>query len=199
MNPTIDSNERITNLINEAKNELSIILPEIELLQKAIDKLSELNERKHKLDSLIASLSQLIPTHVTYVLPDVNSSVINKINTEKLSATHVNDFNEKLNSKDRIFYPDKAMIQVKTCLRPKNNLNYEIYKAVVFSSGIATTRQIKDYLIENNIKQPKTGVGFEEVELKEISSRANYLVRKNILISLQGGVFESVFGWENRD
>ncbi|OGI00686.1 MAG: hypothetical protein A2104_08705 [Candidatus Melainabacteria bacterium GWF2_32_7] len=80
-------------------------------------------------------------------------------------------------------------------MRTNNNLNYEIYKGIVFNSGQATTADIKHYLVENKVKQPKSGKGFEDVELKEISSRVNYLVRKNILTSPEPGVFRSVFGW----
>ena len=66
---------------------------------------------------------------------------------------------------------------------------------MVFNSGIATTEQIKSYLIENNIQQPKTGKTFDDVELKEISSRTHYLVRKNVLDTTEPGIFKSVPGW----
>ena len=105
----------------------------------------------------------------------------------------------KIGNMRMIFIPDVAISEVKKYLRTKNNLNYEIYKAVVFNSGEVTTEELKTYLVENNIKQPKTGKGFKDVELKEISSRVNYLVRKGVLSSPSAGSFRTVFGWSSID
>jgi len=195
LNNSIVSNERIANCIEEAESELARIKPEIEYLEQCQKKLRELKDQQFKLNSLIISLKGVIK------LPDVNVNKcnnktanevkkINDINNSNATNNHVNNEDQR-----KIFMPDQAISQVKNYLRTKNNLNYEIFKAVVFNSGFATTQEIKNYLIENNIKQPKTGKGFVNVELKEISSRANYLVRKNILSSPEPGRFRSVFGW----
>jgi DNA repair exonuclease SbcCD ATPase subunit len=192
---SVASDERIQNLIAEANNELTKIQPEIVYLEQCQKKLSELNEQKFKLNSLIVSLKSLIRNS------DVNKNELNKNNLEQDNNIEnnvkiaVNISRENNENSRKIFLPDQAISHVKSYLRIKNNLNYEIYKAIVFSSGKATTAEIKEYLVENKIKQPQSGKGFEEVELKEISSRVNYLVRKGVLISPEPGTFRSVFGW----
>lgn len=192
---SIASNERILSLIQEAENELFKIQPEIVYLEQCQKKLCELKEQQFKLNSLIASLRGLVKN------VDVQKNALNKIDVrnENLQESHaeiaVNINKENDETSRKVFLPDQAISYVKNHLRTNNNLNYEIYKGIVFSSGQATTQEIKQYLIENRIKQPKTGKGFEDVELKEISSRANYLVRKNILVSPEPGIFRTVFGW----
>jgi hypothetical protein len=194
-NNSIASNERIAVLINEAESELAILKPEIEYLEQCQKKLSQLKDQQFKLNSLIISLKGVIrnnnfDTHTSKEklteLKNINS------NNSIVDVTIVDINNE---NKRKVFMPDQANSQVKNFLRTKNNLNYELFKAVVFNSGIATTQEIKNYLVDNNIKQPKSGNGFESVELKEISSRINYLVRKGILTSPESGSFRSVFGW----
>ena len=193
---SLASNERMLELIEEAESELSKIQPEINYLEECQKKLAELKEQQFKLNSLIISLQSLNKmSNVTKARRDLDTIKENET-TENLivenpSMCHIN------NTQRKIFLPDVAISNVKNHLRTHNNLNYEIFKSVVFNSGIATTEEIKQYLIENKIKQPKTGRTFEEVELKEISSRTNYLVRKNILISVQPGIFKSSSGWDD--
>lgn len=191
---SLASNERMLKLIEEAENELSAIRPEINYLEECQKKLAELKEQQFKLNSLIISLQSLNKmSGVTKAKQNLNiiknDEIAENLILNNLKMCHVNNVSHK------IFLPDVAISDVKNHLRTHNNLNYEIFKSVVFNSGIATTEEIKQYLIENKIKQPKTGKTFEEVELKEISSRTNYLVRKNILISVQPGIFRSSSGW----
>ncbi|OGI18597.1 MAG: hypothetical protein A2287_10690 [Candidatus Melainabacteria bacterium RIFOXYA12_FULL_32_12] len=192
---SIASNERIQGLIIEAENELAKIQPEIAYLEECQKKLVELNEQKFKLNSLIASLKSLVKnTDVNKSKRDKNEVGENNIEDAEVKIA-VNVSKEDDENSRKIFLPDQAISQVRNYLRTNNNLNYEIYKGIVFSSGQATTADIKHYLVENKVKQPKSGKGFEDVELKEISSRVNYLVRKNILTSPEPGVFRLVFGW----
>ena len=192
---SIASNERIQGLIIEAENELAKIQPEIAYLEECQKKLVELNEQKFKLNSLIASLKSLVKnTDVNKRKRDKNEVGENNIEVAEVKIA-VNVSKEDDENSRKIFLPDQAISQVRNYLRTNNNLNYEIYKGIVFNSGQATTADIKHYLVENKVKQPKSGKGFEDVELKEISSRVNYLVRKNILTSPEPGVFRSVFGW----
>ena len=192
---SITSDERIAKLITEAQSELTSIQPEINYLEECIKKLAGLKDQELKLNSMIISLKSLLKNQELIKSARNNDSSINS----KPDDTHAEiavDIIDKNNCNTRkIFLPDQAVSHVKNFLRTKNNLNYEIFKAVVFNSGQATTPQIKQYLVENHIKQPKSGLLFDNVELKEISSRANYLVRKNILFSPEPVVFRSVFGW----
>ena len=57
-----------------------------------------------------------------------------------------------------------------------------------------TMRFDGDRVIEFEEK-PQTGEGFEAMSLSEISSRANYLIRKGILNPHQRGVFYTHLGW----
>ncbi|MDD3014676.1 MAG: hypothetical protein PHC34_13330 [Candidatus Gastranaerophilales bacterium] len=194
-NLSIASNDRISELITEAENELSKIKPEIEYLEQCQKKLRDMKDQQFKLNSLIISLKGVmkfsgVNNSENVILDNNDVKIKNKSLDNDVITVNVNSENIR-----KIFMPDQAYSQVKKYLRTKNNMNYEIYKAVVFNSGSATTQEIKNYLIENGVKQPKTGKGFEKIELKEISSRANYLVRKSVLISTEPGHFRSVFGW----
>ena len=196
INDSISSNNRLQKFIDEAHNELNKIQPEIDYLEQCQKKLTILKEQQLRLNSLILSLNGLLNQE------GVNKFEQNTVSVSKELYANINAVNnatiDAKNNKMRreIFLPDQAINQVKSFLRIKNNLNYEIFKAVVFNSGTAKTEEIKNYLVENNIKQPKTGKGFNDVELKEISSRVHYLVRKNILISIEPGNFRSIFGWQ---
>lgn len=194
------SEERIAELVKEAEQELMDLQPEVEYLEDCISKLQILREKETKLKTLILSMKRLIDVNLIDVTNSIDaiSNVKNQVPANDNFSNDVQRNNEDKNDVGRKhFYPDKAISDVKNLLRTKNNLNYEIFKAVVINSGIATTEQIKSFLIENNIKQPQSGKGFEAVELKEISSRANYLVRKNILSTIGAGLFKSELGWEN--
>ena len=187
---------RLEKLLQEAEVELSKIKPEIEYLEECVKKIHALKEKEHKLNSLIISLKSIQGSFDTNINMDINNSYIQTQNT---TTKQLNKIDTIYQNERKIFIPEVALNDVKKSLRTKNNLNYEIYKAVVFNTGTATTEQIKEYLVKNKIKQPKTQKGFENTELKEISSRANYLVRKNLLISLTPGVFSTVYGWSEAE
>lgn len=192
---SIASNERIEIFIKEAEEELSKIQPEIDYLIQCQSKFSVLKEQQFKLNSLILSLKSLISEKSTTQINIQNDKINETLNNDIEVYNNVEFTSVSVNNERKIFLPDQAITQVKNHLRTKNNLNYEIFKAIIFNSGVASTKEIKNYLIENNIKQPKSGKSFENVELKEISSRANYLVRKNILKSDEPGIFVSMLGW----
>ncbi len=193
---SITSENRVQNLIEEANKELKTIIPDIKKLEEALLELKELKDRKHKLESLILNLKSILPKdNVTKnSIDDFRNADVKQ--AAKSRNNNVNKISLDTINGRKVFIPDVALSNAKNYLRTKNNINYEIYKAVVFNTGEATTDEIKYYLIKNNIKQPKTGKGFQDVPLKEISSRTNYLVRKNLLISYTQGVFSTVFGWE---
>ncbi len=196
LNISLTSDEHIEHLIKQAEKELSKIKPEIDYYEECQRKLQELKTQELKLKSLITSLSNIKNLFDTQKDDAIKNLNIKQEVDPKIIENYAPPKYVKNENKREVFLPDKAISEVKNSLRTKNNLNYEIFKAVVFNSGIATTEKIKNYLIENNITQPKTGKSFEEVELKEISSRANYLVRKELLITTEPGVFKSALGWE---
>jgi hypothetical protein len=94
-----------------------------------------------------------------------------------------------------MFLPEMAFNQVDAVLRKKTSINYDLFRAIILNGGKASTEEIKRYLISNHIKQPASGEGFEDVELTDISSRVNYLVRKGIVRPDGRGTFISCLGW----
>lgn len=186
---------RIEGLIEEAKNELSIIEPKIERLEKGLLKLEQLREKQKTLKALILNLQSVSQEK------EIELSVINS-NATKIKSTQLNQSNagvsfsiDTLNGR-KVFIPEVAISNAQNYLREKNNINYEIYKAVVSNMGTATSKEIKHYLVKNGIKQPKNGQTFDDVPLKEITSRINYLVRRGLLIAYTPGAYSTAFGWE---
>ncbi|MDD3150626.1 MAG: hypothetical protein PHV68_07300 [Candidatus Gastranaerophilales bacterium] len=194
---SVASPERLVKILEEAKKELLVIEPEIKELEEMQKKLTTLKRQHFKLNSLITSLKSIIGDMTLIKNNKTNEEHFAQNDTDIDTGIYVDTSTNGDKIKHKIFLPDVAVSHVKNFLRTNKNLNYEIFKAVVFNSGTATTENIRNYLVENNIKQPKTGKGFKNTPLKEISSRANYLVRKNILISDSNGTFRSVFGWTN--
>lgn len=196
---SLASGERLSDIELEAELELEKIKPEIERLEKQVQKLNELRQKQFKLKSLILSLKSINKYNDVNVNTVNDSEIIGNRRDNEFNVTQQHNQTQFLRAKREIFLPDEAVSHVRNILRTRNNLNYEIFKAIVFNSGYATTEELKKYLVENNIRQPQTGKPFDDVELKEISSRANYLVRKNILTSPNPGLFKSVFGWQAVD
>lgn len=195
---SIVSDFRMEKLLEEVEAELNKIQPEIEYLESMVEKLNDLKLKKSKLLSLKTSLKVV---HKQNNINNLNIS-FDKNNLSKNESLELNsgitnkNITEKMNtSQHNLFIPDLALNEVGKFLRTKNNLNYEIFKSVIYNGGQASTDEIKDYLVKNRIKQPKTGKYFDDVELKDISSRANYLVRKKLLISSGPGLFQSTLGY----
>lgn len=197
-NYSLASDSRIKSLLDEAESELNKIQPEIDYLENCVSKLNLLKQKKNKLLSLMASLKVILNS------TGITSSNVNRLNNKtqndikNIITSTIDDKNitqEQLNNELKSFIPEVALNDVKRYLRIKNNLNYEIFKAVVYNGGEASTDEIKTYLVTNKIRQPKTGKLFDDVELKDISSRANYLVRKQLLVSIGSGIYKALLGY----
>jgi hypothetical protein len=93
------------------------------------------------------------------------------------------------------FFPEKAYAGADEILQYRHSVNYEIFRAVVLNGGQASTRDIRDYLIEHNIKTP-AGKTFEATRLSEVSARTAYLVKKGVIQAIAPGRFQSCFGWD---
>jgi hypothetical protein len=195
---SLTSIDRMQGLIDEARNELESIEPKIAKLEKSVSILAELKDRRHKLKALILNLQSIF----TKESENIDVNIINAVDQSSELNTRLNPTDkisiDTLNGR-KIFIPEVAISNAQNYLRTKNNINYEIYKAVVANTGTATSEEIKYYLVKNEIKQPKNGEGFEDVPLKEISSRINYLVRKGLLISYAPGAYSTAFGWEDAE
>jgi chromosome segregation ATPase len=189
---TLASPERLQALLDEAEQQLSQIQPEIDGIEAQLERLKELKQTRQRLLTLKLSLSAMIAglnnseAYASDVASEVQA-VNTRLRDESLSFEHL--------QATKTFHPETALSQVVQWLKQKDSLNYEMFRAVVLNGGTATTQEIKDYMVERGLKQPQTGESFESVGLTEISSRANYLVRKGLLKTLERGCFYTHLGW----
>jgi DNA repair exonuclease SbcCD ATPase subunit len=202
----ISSTDRLEELLAETEAELEAIEPKIEKLEKQLEKLKELKLAKQKLITLKLSIKSILNN---YGKSEVVSSLLSTSeNLEKPFSSAGLQKNLSIHSKlsqtsshqsstleNQTFIPERAFAEVDTVLRKKTSINYELFRAIVFNGGQATTEQIKQYLLEHDIRQPANGQGFENVELTDISSRINYLVRKGLVAPDGRGRFISKLGW----
>lgn len=188
---TLAHPEQLKALYEQSVSELEAIQPRIEELEKAVQELRELRTMKQRLLTLKMSLAALIEG---ITKDNVDDFLLGESSAERLySETKLYDYSEL--SALKTFHPERALSEVSLILKQKNSLNAEMFKAVVFNGGKASTEEIKRYLVETGAKQPQTGEGFEAVPLTEISSRANYLVRKGVLQPMGRGDFYCTLGW----
>ncbi len=199
---SITSEKRLEEMLEEAEAELEKIQPQIEKLEKQADKLRQLKLAKQKLITLKLSLKSILenfsknkvePSILLSGSPELRNLMAGRESSVRLSTS------QSTENASKIFLPDLAFSEVDRILRKKTSMNYEIFRAIVFNGGKATTEQIKAYLVENGITQPTTGEGFENVELTDISSRTNYLVRKGLVSPDGRGLFISNLGWIKED
>lgn len=207
----ISSSGRLEDLLSETEVELEQLEPQIEKLEKQVEKLKELKLAKQKLITLKLSIKSILSNYSesnagldTEVLLHQGARI--QPSSEGYSSSPANYKNAaslyQIPQPVKLpgtFLPDRAFAQVNTVLRRKDSLNYEMFRAIVFNGGQANTDQIKQYLIEHDIRQPASGIGFEDVELTDISSRINYLVRKGLVNPDGRGNFVSCLGWVVQD
>jgi len=206
----ISSSERLEDLLNETEKELEAIQPQIDKLEKQLDRLKELKLAKQKLITLKLSIKSILSNFSTSPENEVSSSFNTQELSKKTDTSLLNNMSEAsqvtsytaagVTSTPLIlpgahFLPERAFSQVNLLLRKSTSINYDLFRAIVFNGGKATTEQIRQYLVENRVKQPGNGQGFEDVALTDISSRVNYLVRKGIVKPEGRGAFISLLGW----
>jgi hypothetical protein len=194
------SNQYLENLLLTAEKELQILQPKIDRLEKQQASLLQLKSEKQRLIALSLSIKSILDNF------NVNNKLdLLQMQELKLEKNTRHDFNTQKTGQTKIitplmpkgiFIPENAFKEAGLLLRRKNTLNYQLFQAIVLNGGQATTEAIKAHLLENHICQPGSGDSFETVALTDISSRINYLVRKNIVRPIGRGVFESCFGWQ---
>lgn len=193
---SISENDRIETLLSEVQVELNELNPQIEQLEETLNQLRELKAKKQKLLALKMSLESVLNN---FNLPSTSSQESSEASLIKASnyatAPQKASPSPTLDFEHQVFYPDKAFEETKHLLKKKGSLNYEMYRAIVFNGGKATTEEIRQYLIEHQLTLPTTGQTFDEVSLTQVSSRVNYLVRKDIIRSIGRGYFASNYGW----
>jgi hypothetical protein len=195
---------RLEALLQEAQTELAHITPQLMTLELTLNQVQaqvgELKQKRQRLLGLTSSLSALlVPSPVASCVNDANSHHIP--NAEKIKETQKpKSVKRQLPllppSSDGVFLPALAFKQGDTILKRKDSINYEIFRAIVYQGGQATTEQIRQYLVEQKVVIPKTGETFETVSLSEISARVSYLVKHGIARSVGTGSYLSCFGWD---
>lgn len=203
----ISSAERLESLLAETEHELAVLQPQIEKLEKQLAKLKELKLAKQKLITLKLSVKSILENfsdakvsaaHLLEASEDLSQSVHLRTLQKNLSIPSKASRLHSSNPLGHTFLPEHAFNQADGILRKKTSINYELFRAVVFNGGQASTEQIKQYLLESQVKQPATGQGFDDVELTDISSRINYLVRKGLVSPDGRGRFISNLGWSDQ-
>lgn len=199
---SVSSTDRLETLLEETERELEKLQPEIDKLEKQIDKLKDLKLTKQKLITLRLSVKSIL-SNFNSEDKSGNATGVNLSDSAAFSASKLNKINLNTSQASidtsKTFLPDEAFAQVDHILKKKSSLNYELFRGIVFNGGRASTEQLKQYLVDNGITQPGSGKGFENMELTDISSRANYLIRKGIAQSDGRGVFVSLLGWREED
>ncbi len=188
---------RLGELLADVTEELDGLQPAIDELETMLAQLDDLKRRKQRLIAFKLSLETLMRPAAEVDAAN-NAAPVGVYGKTVASASAPTP--QALNLSElrlKAFYPDEAFAATESLLPRKESINYELFKAIVLNGGKASTEDIKAYLLENNIVSPTTGEGFEEVGLSQISSRVNYLMRKNIVSSLGGGMFVSNYGWGN--
>lgn len=191
---------RLEALLQEAEAELAHITPHLTTLEATLNQVQaqvgELKQKRQRLLGLTSSLSALL------VPASVNAGNSHTApNAEKIKETQKpKSVKRQLPllppSSDGVFLPALAFKQGDTILKRKDSINYEIFRAIVYQGGQATTEQIRQYLVEQKVVIPKTGETFETVSLSEISARVSYLVKHGIVRSVGTGSYLSCFGWD---
>lgn len=212
----IASTDRLEELLEETERELDVLQPKIDKLEKQLDKLKELKLAKQKLITLKLSIKSIlsnfsnakVDTSLEAISTTLLSSNVKPMNfSESFSTSHAAKKTSALlkpslelsTLPEGTFLPELAFNQVDTILRKKTSINYDLFRAIVFNGGRANTEEIRQYLVEHHIKQPASGEGFEAVELTDISSRVNYLVRKGVVKPDGRGTFISCLGWTDAE
>ncbi|MEB3285872.1 MAG: hypothetical protein VKJ04_00060 [Vampirovibrionales bacterium] len=212
---SISSVERLEEILKETEEELLSLQPEIDELEAALLKLQALKQTKQKLITLKLSVKSilsnfsnvksettlpesLVKTDFTKAKQEAFSTkpVVNKpssIQSVRPSFERQSDLQARLVR--GTFYPNLAFEGADDVLRQKDSTNYELFRAIVFAGGRASTQEIKDYLLEHDVRLPVSGEGFAEVPLTDISARVNYLIRKGLVAPDGRGYFRATVGW----
>lgn len=190
LSSSLVADANLSELHDNVAAELNQLQPKIDELEEALSKLQELKQQKQRLIALKLSLESIINQPKQAEAPLKQSYASSPV-------SHQSTFNRLDDLQLKSFYPDEALAQIEHLLPRKNSLNYHFYKAIVYYGGKATTEEIRQYLIDNEITYPTTGQTFDDIGLSQVSSRVNYLIRKNIARSMGGGVFVSNYGWRD--
>jgi hypothetical protein len=179
---------RLTALLAEAQQELAQLTPQIEALEAGLQQLPTLKQQQHRLLALTHSLGLLLNPQQATNKPFASPTKAKTPRHRVLSALPTEQWG--------VFIPELAFEQANETLKRKNTINYEIFKAIVYQGGIATTDDIKAFLVAQQVRLPQTGETVEGLGLSAISARAAYLVKHGLVELVEAGRYLCKVGWE---
>lgn len=194
----------LEQLYAQSSQELETVQSDISKLEEHLHELVELKQRARQLETLRYSLGHMLKSPESPLTlddlvldaekstatpsPRAHSSRKHKSYTIMQKEAPLPDYT------NGVFIPEKAFEDADHILTHRQSINYEFFRAIVLNGGHASTRDIRDYLIDNKIKT-QNGKGFEDSKLSEISARVAYLVKKGVIRAIAPGRFLSCFGW----
>jgi hypothetical protein len=182
--------------------ELRLVRERIEVLQQQVLELAALQEKEAQLAGLETHLGMLLEGRAVCLQPSVPergqaaSSETGELRGRKRRKAYSHSETLLPEHSTGAFFPEKAYTEADDVLRHRFSMNYEIFRAIVLNGGQASTREIRQYLIDQRIKTA-AGKTFEDTPLSEISARTAYLVKRQVIRPIAPGRFQSCFGWEN--
>lgn len=194
-------------LLKQSKEELAQTIDRIRTIEGYIDELDDLHEKVLQLEAFQAGLSELLhllkkPLEVKMVEKEARlvekeakkfaAEKAGKSSKKKSPPAYQNALSTESNG---VFLPELAFKQADEVLRYRQSMNYEIFRAIVLNGGKATTAEVRNYLIEQDIRTPQ-GKGFENSKLSDVYPRIAYLVKRGVLRPIAPGYFLSCFGWD---
>jgi hypothetical protein len=195
---TLGSLQGLQTLEQQVSEQLQTLEAALQALEPAVQQYQKLRHERQRLLQLQLTLSTLqSDSGESTSLLDLEDSLPSLAASTLPSAARIQASlsRAKPAAHGRCFYPELALEEAQALLKTRETIYFQLFQAVVLTGGKANTRDLKAYLIEQGLSQPRGGKSFEEVPLTQISAMANYLVRKAVLRRLGNGVFESAVGW----
>ena len=183
--------EQLDSLKNDTLAELKAVQAQIEGIEAQLTELEGLKIQRDKLSALLVTLTSLNNTEFALE----NKMILPSDHQQKPALSGL----EKLNIeafRGKAFFPESAFEDMGKRLPRKGSVSYELFSAVVYQGGRASSRQIRDYLIQQGIRQPQSGETFESVSLSSLNPRLAQLVKKGCLCMEGNGVYWSSKGWK---
>jgi hypothetical protein len=199
----LGSEEGLRDLLKATSNELEQLQLHIASLEENLRFLNVMKAQRFRLEKLQGTLQTLLDAGTEaqeeHWQKPLGKTQKRKFTDEKKQGLHGASVGFSGGLKGNgVFLPELAFKQAEAYLPRKDSLNYALFKAIVLQGGRATTEQVHQYAIEQELCLPKTGEPIAGLSLSDMSSRINYLVRKGIVEAVGTGVFQACVGWQEQ-
>jgi hypothetical protein len=192
---SLGDKKQLHALLEQTTQELNTLQEDITQLDQLIHRLATLRQRFQTLQGLKHSVETLLKAQERGLFDEplpMGSHNIAAI--VQLLEGRGGAFNKPTG----MFYPEKAFEQADLVLKRRQSINYEMFRAIAFNGGVASSAQIRQFLIDQLVLAPRTKQPFDErVPLSEITARLDYLIKKGLVRPEGNGRFWSAVGWES--